>query len=262
MKPTSIKLEITAESLITHGAFGARAGNAVPVRRVAGGLRGETIPAISGNALRGLSRRIVFRELFSRQNLTRESLDGFDRLYAALANGGHLEASDQNANPDTMRALRDCIPLSVFGAALFKMMLEGRLSVGWAWPRCQERGTGDRAAESLISETTQTRHVDREEHEPKETGVTPMPVTYETFNVGTVFDSEWLFMSEPTDLEIGCAVWAASQIVHVGGKAAAGMGRVGVVHDGDTALAQAFDAWMNTDEAAESVLAVLPIVAK
>jgi hypothetical protein len=200
-------------------------------------------------------RRIVFRNLFDCASISREVLPGrqWDRLYAALANGGHLDSAERTVSPAALRDLRASLPpLSLFGAALYSYMLPGKMRVGWAWPVCREtiaaglvQGISEDAAEALVGETSTCRHVDREQQEPEQSGVTPMPVTIETLSTGAVLESEIWLSSSCSPIEAGCAAWAIGQISHVGGKSGAGLGHVRVqIQDGpDPAV---YEAWIAT----------------
>lgn len=232
-------IQFVAESPIVHAGFGAPVGNAVLVRR----LRLPSLPGsprvacVSGNALRGICRRILMRELLGAAGVTRESLPGaaWDRLYGAIVNGGHLDNSETVMRPDAIRELRTSLPpLSVLGAALYSWMLPGHVSFGILWPRCVETiragvvmaGDEDVRAEDLVDEVSQVRHVDREHQDPQVSGVTPMPVTMEAIAPGTVLESRLLFADHASDLERSAIGHALASVTCLGGKSGSGFGRV------------------------------------
>lgn len=238
--------KIMLRSPLHHGAFGKEAGNSVLLRRMTlvAAPGSPQVPVISGNALRGVIRRVLMRDLFKRAGLDQTQLEGrrWDRLYAALANGGHLDGSENSVDPAAVRALREALPpLSVLGAALYSWMLPGHVSVGIAWPRCQETaaaglcaGSDDlQAAEDLVEEVSHTRHIEREEHDPAKSGVTPMPVTMETVKTGAVFDSVLTFAPHASLVEQAAIAYALGLVQFLGGKAGAGLGAVAIEHDGD-----------------------------
>lgn len=253
---------------LNHGAFGEAAGNAVLFRRVQLATTGAQIPAISGNAVRGVLRRIVMRDLFQLCDLSRETMTGnpklWDKLYAALANGGHLTGSENRVDPERIARIRQALPpVSLFGAALYTWMLNGHFSSGWLWPRCEETVDAglcscgkDRKAEDLIEEVSFTRHVEREYQDTKETGVTPMPVTVEALSTGTVLEGRFTFLGTATEIEQSCLAWGITKISQLGGKGAGGLGRVVVEHDGDPSL---YEAWRHEpkDEARETLLGLV-----
>lgn len=256
-----MRVLITCKSPLVHGAFGEHAGNATLCRRMAvvsvPGM--PRVPVVSGNALRGVLRRIVFRDLFARAELDRTKLHAgqWDRLYAALANGGHLEASEKGVDPEAIRALREELPpLSVFGAALYSWLLPGHMSVGILWPQCREtleaglvsdagKGAGGIGAEDLVEEITLCRHVDREEQEPEVSGVTPMPTTVEAISAGAVLEGEIRFARHATEVERGVICYGLRRLSALGGKGGAGFGRVDV-SDPDPDESGAYEDWLSS----------------
>ncbi|MFM1991300.1 MAG: hypothetical protein RJA99_4257 [Pseudomonadota bacterium] len=249
----SHRIVLTAEAPLHHGAFGGDAGNAVLFRRVpiASYPDSSGVPAISGNALRGALRRIVMRDLLMRCDLTVAtysaaglSASQWDRLYAALANGGHLDGSETKTDPVRIRQVRDTLPaLSVFGAALYTWMLPGLVSLGWSWPRCVETVSSGLVpadvavdqplvpGEALLTEITLVRHIDRDEQDPTSSGVTPMPVTVEALMPGTTLVTSLIAMRRMSDVELGVMGYGLSLLRTLGGKAGSGFGRMRVVHD-------------------------------
>jgi hypothetical protein len=233
---------------LAHSAFGPSIGNATAFRRFR--IGDAEVPAVSGNALRGIMRRIVMRDLFDRCGLNVES-PGWDALYAALANGGHLQGSETSLDPVYVRDLRSAVPgLSVFGSALRTWMLSGRMSVGILWPDCAEvhaAGLCDPngiAAEDLIEEVSHVRHVDRDQQNPETTGVTPMPTTIEAMKTGTVLRSKIIFDGNATETERSVIAWAIEQIHALGGKSSVGLGRVRIETAGNASPSSLYrDLW-------------------
>lgn len=255
-----IRVSIRLMAPLSHGTFDASdIGNASAIRREPiVGLDGcPRVPVVSGNALRGRIRRVVMRDLLGRGK-ARERLTGarWDRLYAALANGGHLDRSEPSISPERIRALRESLPaLSVLGSALYSWMLPGRCSVGLCWPVCAETisagltvapdGLPVLAAEDLVTEISHTRHIDRDEHDPAVSGVTPMPVTVEALCTGAVLQSDVLFEPAATSVEQSVIAYGLDRLASLGGKAGAGLGRVEVTHDGD---ASPYEGWLGMVE--------------
>ena len=115
------------------------------------------------------------------------------------------------------------------------------MSVGFLWPRSRETLAAglvseapDVAAEDLVVELSHCRHVDRDEHDPAVSGVTPMPTTLEVLAPGTVLEGRVLFTGA-SDIERACIAYGLDRLSAIGGKAAAGLGAVTVTHDGDAA---------------------------
>lgn len=243
-------------SPLSHGAFDVvDAGNASMLRKepVVSLPGAPLVPCISGNSLRGQMRRVVMRDLLGRAALGPHSgmkPKSWDMLYGALANGGHLTGSEKSPSPEEIRRVREALPpLSLFGSALYRWLLQGRMRVSWLWPRCTETVAGGLVSDSgpvvdagdLITEVGMVRHIEREHQSPEVTGVTPMPVTIEAIATGTVLETGIRFSSSATEVERAVAAWALDQIDVLGGKSAGGMGHVRIEHTGD---ATAYTDWL------------------
>jgi len=270
-----IAISIRLLSPLAHGSFSdASAGNMTLFRRepIVGLPGNPRVPSVSGNSLRGILRRGVMRDVFARAGISRNAwmAEGrgrqWDRLYAALANGGHLEKPDASIDPVSFRQMRTNLPpLSVLGAAMYRWVLPGRTRFGWLWPVCSETVAAGLVeggeeplidAESLMSETSLVRHIEREQHDPEQSGVTPMPTTTETLSAGTLLRGRVDFDNGTSDVEKGVIAWGLGQITHLGGKGGAGFGMVRIEHDGDPAP---YVAWLA--QATPGLGAVLTILA-
>jgi hypothetical protein len=243
-----LDVRIITKAPVCHGGFGPGVGNAVAVRKepIVGLVGMPSVPCISGNSIRGQVRRYVMRDLFRRAGLGVGSLEGksWDLLYAGLANGGHLTGAEKSPSPNDVRDLRSQLPpLSVFGSALYRFLLPGRVRFGFAWPICKETVEVGLVephddfevpfAGDLVTEVGFARHIDREQQSPKKTGVSPMPVMVEAIAVGVVLCQVVRFLPEVTEIERSCVAWGLSQISNVGGKSASGLGAVDLEHNGD-----------------------------
>ena len=267
-----MRVVIGLKSPLHHGSFGVNTGTSVPLRRMTLiGTEGELfrVPALSGNALRGRVRRSLMRELFGVCEIHRGTLPPrhWDRLYAALANGGHLDGSERRIVPEDYRTLRDNLPvLSVLGAALYTYMLPSHCEVGIAWLRCRETveagicvepGKLDPPvlpAEDLVEEISHTRHIEREHADPEETGVTPMPVTLEVIMTGATLESEITFPNHATELERAAIAHGLDLITSLGGKSAPGLGQVSIGHDSKV-RGEVYQDWLsaNRESSAEAL---------
>lgn len=269
---TTVSIDLL--SPLCHAGFGPSVGNAQLVRRMPLLVDGEVrhIPAVSGNALRGVMRRTVMRHLLIDHAKMGPHCKSWDALYASLANGGHLDGAAASPDPSYVRQLRaDLPPLSLFGAALRSWMLAGRMRVGIAWLQCRETkaiglvSAGDLPAEELVSEVSQVRHVDREDQNPDVSGVTPMPTTMEAIVAGATIEAR-IHCDAATDIERAIIPWALNRIESLGGKSSSGLGSVKVVHDG--ADPAPYDDWLaSTDtrsilENLASTLVSIPKAAK
>lgn len=261
MRSDRFRVTITCDAPLHHGAFGEDTGNAVAHRRLplASAPQRAGIPVVSGNSLRGIIRRLLMRELLDRCGLSRSGIDlepkQWDKLYGALANGGHLTGSEGKANPAARAALREAVPaLSLLGAALYSYMLPGKVSVGWCYPACTETVAaglcepveGLRSADDLLSEVSLVRHVDRDWQDPQASGVTPMPTTVEALIPGTVLTSVIVPLISCTPVELGALAHGLNLVAMMGGKTGVGFGRVRIAHSLDAAP---YERWIQDDAA-------------
>lgn len=251
-------VQFRLQSPLAHGSFGQSAGNATLIRRAPlVGLPGmPSIPVVSGNALRGVMRRLVMRELMAKAGMSRANVapGAWDRLYAAIVNGGHLDGSETSVNPSDIRSIREALPpLSVFGAALYTWMLPGHMSVGWLWPRCAETvaarvvqpGLETVAAEDLVHEVSLCRHVEKEHQDPEVSGVTAMPTTIETLATGSVLECSVQFAAHATPIERACIAHALRSVTVLGGKSGGGMGAVEMDAGPSEQDAAPYTAWLS-----------------
>jgi hypothetical protein len=260
-----------------HGAFGQDGGNISLFRRLPIAVDGGVVnlPAISGNALRARLRRLVMRDLFQRVGLSRRSEDltpvQWDKLYAAVANGGTLKGKEVEVSPADRLALRAAVPpLSAFGMACYAWMLQSTISSGWVLPVCRESVSAGLvalpdgvdpstllAAEELIVEVSQTRHVDADDQDPSVTDVGPMPVMVEAIMPGVTLESEWLETQATAPAEWGAIAYGLSLLTGLGGKAASGFGRLEISHTIPEAATTAYLAWLADADAMASARTAL-----
>lgn len=243
----TIRYTLTALGPVSHGDMGSGdTGNVMLFRRIPRIHDGVPVgvPAISAGSLRGIVRRLLWREAFEAVGLSRETYDGpgsWDRLYAALCNGGTIEAAEKRVDPGVIRERRRTMPiLSLLGAALYQSYMAGDARVSNAWLRCIESGhEGAPSMWDLIAEESRVRHVDSEEQNPDESSVGPMPTTIETVITGAEFTGHAAIHG---DLEVSAWAHGLDLVRYVGGKAAAGFGEVEITHDGD---GSAYMAWLD-----------------
>lgn len=237
-----VRHEIILLGPMSHGALGQDTGNVMLFRRIPRVHGGEVVqvPALSAGALRGVIRRALWRETFDAIGVNADSWPGeltcsWDRIYAALANGGTIERAESRVRPEMIRARRAGLPvLSLLGAALYSSHMAGRARVSNSWLRCVESGhAGGKPAWDLVAEETRVRHVDREEQDPDLSNVGPMPTTVETLVTGAVLDGH---AQVTGDLERSAWAHGLDLVTHLGGKSGQGFGEVAISHDGDGAV--------------------------
>lgn len=242
---------------LSHSAFGADAGNAVPLRRfpIVSLPDRPSVPAVSGNALRGGLRRALMRELLDTLGLNRDTCPEWDKTYAALANGGTITAAEKRLEPARVRAIREAVPaLSVLGSALYTWLLPGHVRVGVCWPMCRETvaaalvPASDVAppASEIEDEYSTSRLPDVTEQDVDATGVGPMPTTAEVIRTGTTLVSQIGFARHASETERSAVAHGLTLLSHLGGKSGSGLGSFRLEHDGDP---QPYRAWLANDEA-------------
>lgn len=98
----------------------------------------DNIPAIHGNAIRGVLRRLMMQEFLDQLDYTLDSM----KVYHFLFTGGMLEATSKDSGVIDLKLkqkIRDNIPpISLLGSALGNQMIQGKLKVGLANLVCKE----------------------------------------------------------------------------------------------------------------------------
>ena len=238
-----MKAQIKLLAPLSHGEFdpAGDGGNVMEIRRmplIMPDGRSESVPCLSGNALRGRIRRLLMRDFLSRIGVTREGT-GWDRIYAAVVNGGHLGKTGSEVDPERIAAVRAAAPpLSVLGAALYSWFLPGRVSVGLCWPVCDltveaavvRQRAGVPKSSDIESDVYHSRLPDRDQ--ARVADVTPMPHGTETLAAGVTLETDIAAAAQATGVEQACVMWGLNRIGSLGGQVARGFGRVAVTHDG------------------------------
>ena len=202
------------------------------------------LPVISGNAIRGMLRRLVMADMLERVGYQLNST----KLHHALFTGGILESTDEASGVLDL-ALKNRVreripPLALFGTALGNQMIRGCLTVEFAFPVCAERReylppalAADPRARRSVREWTafsfKTRRDDLRAERAEDEQAVQMKVDYEHFVVGTLFSHRFVLI-EPSALELSCFahmldLWRERP--YVGGKAASGHGKLRIVYD-------------------------------
>lgn len=227
-----MRIEMIAKSPLVHGEFsdGIDLGNMMNFRHLPMIKDGKiySVPVVSGNAIRGIMRRILARELVDTFDLKNRMGKNFDKFYIAVANGGNLDKNmDVGVDTNGIRALRQAFPMvSIIGAALYKYMLPGMVNIGFAIPRCEELGTGTIRISEMTQDIGLTRHIDKTIADAGE--AKPMPYTVETVIPGVIFDIDVTPAPQMTEMELACLNHGFAQIQYVGGKHSSGFGRVDI----------------------------------
>lgn len=114
----------------------------------------DFIPCISGNSIRGKLRRLAMYDFCKRAGV--KSLR--KNAYHILFSGGFLDSSTAIEDIELMeKYICMCPTLGLLGSAIGNMTIEGEMKVGWAYPLCIERGTGDYSYWRYLDVVFQTR---------------------------------------------------------------------------------------------------------
>lgn len=108
----------------------------------------EWIPAISGNSIRGILRRLAMLDFCTRAGI--EALDKKD--YHMLFTGGMLDGSTRFEEIEEKEKLVEMCPMAgLFGCASGNQMIAGQLMVGALRPICIEHGNGASSFYEMLS---------------------------------------------------------------------------------------------------------------
>lgn len=195
------------------------------------------LPFLSGNAIRGVLRRLVMADLVDRLGYEVSS----PKLHHALYTGGTLESTDETTGIIDLGFrvwVRETFPpLGLFGTVLGNQMVPSCLRVDHAIPYCREYRSylpsiDDPRMQYSVRTFTDfsfaTRRDDlRAEREEGEQAI-QMLVEFEAFVPGTRFHHGF-YLIYPSLLEASCLGHALSlwgEQPFIGGKAGSGYGRI------------------------------------
>lgn len=196
----------------------------------------EEVPVVSGNSIRGVLRRCGARYLLRALDVEEKqlSIDVNDALFR----GGVIRRGEGGAyDPDFVCRLREMVPhLSVFGSAIFKYLVPGKLEVGMAVPIAYETEvlTGIKGSASvwdLMQMFTQTRRDDKLQKRPKEEGQTATQMLYkvEVLAPGTRLH-HYFVLHDATPVERAAFMAALKEFMsgemRLGGMGSTGFGKV------------------------------------
>ena len=202
------------------------------------------LPILSGNAIRGLCRRLMVRDFLREMGYELESR----RLWHFLMSGGTLESTNESSGTVDLRfrrQLRDTIPLvGLFGGSIGNQIIDGVLQVGHGLPVCaeyrhylrSELESDKRASVSVrtfVDTSFATRRDDLRERADDDPAV-QMKVDFECLIPGTLLQHEFRLLNA-SDLEraaFGHMVRLWQGYGAVAAKASSGYGRIVAQYDG------------------------------
>lgn len=232
----SVKLTIKLESSLIHTSDESM-GTTQGIRTMKYVVDGEAldIPVYSGNALRGLIRRLLMRDYITR--VFEKPVECIsEKLYYLLFVGGSLQSGEGGENLEQKRELRiKCPPLSLLGTAIGNSMIQGKMKVGICVPQCEElMGPGYPSVWDLREETFYVRKDDLKTaydvpaKVEKRDNAVQMKYETQALAAGTILDT-YLDLLIPNEIEVACmgrAIELLQEFGYIGGKAQAGHGKI------------------------------------
>ena len=236
---------IIALSPIHHGG-NEKTGASQLLRRQKFFVNGESkeIPIISGNAVRGYTRRLVMDDLLKRVDFKITNLS----FYHSLFSGGVLEQKGKAGylNLELRKKTRELLPaLSLYGASYGNQILPGKMKVKELLPLCEEMTNlvpkkftnyCKHDIYTFLDHTFFTRKEDlgtagleKQEKDP----TVQMIVDVEIFSPGTIF-YHGFSLEKATEIEISClghviSLWQNS--AYIGGKSSSGFGEIRIEYE-------------------------------
>lgn len=221
------------------------------------------VPIISGNALRGVLRRVAGFKLLYHLGIKKNELSEY--MQHSMFSGGMLKKGADGGYYDTnfISDLRLNVPyLSLFGTVLGQQMIQSKMDVGQLVPvSCQTRGrTGiesDISIYSLLDEIAATRRDDIEDkvrggavnNEQKQ----QMRYTHEVLVAGTVF-YHYFVLKHCNDYEQG-AFWNTlieyAKYSKIGGLACRGFGLISMdyeINENNVKLSSNYEKWITENQ--------------
>jgi len=231
---------LRAVTPIHHGG-NEKTGSVILLNRIKFLVDGEPmdIPFISGNAVRGVWRRLIFKDMLDQIEYEIDvSKKGGQKLYHAIFAGGVLETVDVSSSATIdvelkKRTLSLLIPARLFGFSIGNQSIEGRLKVGHLLPICKELNEyipvkSNKTIYEMISSMFQTRKDELKTEREKDEQAVQMLIEYEVFTAGTQFYHK-VMLEDPTKIDISCLarvieLW--KQKPFIGGKSSIGLGEL------------------------------------
>lgn len=198
------------------------------------------IPVFSGNALRGILRRLAMRDYLDKIDIIKEGLSA--KMYYTLFVGGALTSGSRFNEIGDKRKIREmCTPLSLFGTALGDQMFEGKLKISIFKPICIETRDytdidSNISIYDILEENFYTRRDDLKFNDFNITNIdknknsTQMKYEIQCLSSGSELNGNVIIESF-NEFEISCLVSILERFKehpYIGGKSATGHGEVDI----------------------------------
>jgi len=209
------------------------------------------IPVYSGNAFRGILRRLAARQFCELLEIKKESMS--DTLYYTWFTGGALQKGSAQNHIEVVRKreLRENIPfLSLFGSAVSNQIIAGKLHIGMGIPIAKETKemtsvSSDLTIWEMLDEIFYTRRDDLEDpnDEKKKTDAAhQMKYTIEVLIPGVVLKHA-IVLNCGNKIEYSCLGYVMEAMFGqgvLGGKGGTGHGKVKFAYDPEFAASKEY----------------------
>lgn len=244
----NVKTEIRMRLLSPLSHFSdERLGTMQVMRTMKMPYEGEFIevPVFSGNAFRGILRRVSMRDYLERLGIAEEGISA--KLYYMMFTGGALTSGARYDEIGTRRTMHKmCPPLALFGSAIGDQIPEGKMKVSIFLPVCRETKeiTGIEHSISfydMLEEVFYTRRDDlkskspnikEEEEKKKKENPTQMKYEMQCLAAGAELSGK-IIIENANEIEESCLAATLErfkEMPYIGGKSSAGHGEVEIMH--------------------------------
>lgn len=204
------------------------------------------IPVFSGNALRGILRRLIMDDFLKRIDVYDEGISA--KLYYMLYSGGALTGGsryEEVGNKQIMR--KKCPPLSLLGTAINDQILQGKMKVSIMKPLCLELNDynleqTDISIYDLLEDVFYTRRDDLKtkgddliNDETKHKNPVQMKYEMQCLATGTQLVGN-ISLEFENKVETSCLIAMLDLLKNkpfIGGKSATGHGEISLKYDKD-----------------------------
>lgn len=190
------------------------------------------VPAVHGNSIRGLLRDLGAKHLLQQLETQPNSLK--TNVFHILFSGGALEKSDTTIDIEKKKELREMLPfLSIFGSAIGNEMIQGKLIISSAYPKCLELETGSMSYNDMVSIIRYTRQDDTkkitgEKYTKNTEEKQQMFYDIEVLNLGVELNWE-IILDSDNEIEISCLETILKELEnkpYLGGASRVGHGKI------------------------------------
>lgn len=190
------------------------------------------VPIVSGNAIRGILRRLIFKDLMDSVELTDPTIK---QIHTYLS-GGILESVAEKESGrldiEARKKFSKIPPIALFGFSFANQIFDGKMKVAQALPICKELAEFTLIeSEKSVFEFLDFQHFTRKDEvrdRQEDEAAVQMMVRNEIFVPGTQFSHSFV-LEDTNDLEDSCFAYLLDLFIqrpYLGGKSSVGYGEV------------------------------------